>query len=92
MHAIARRIRKHRIEPGDASALREILRKWPDEPVPHELLGQLLLAQRKFPEAAVSLETASRLDPANPRLRLRLERARHPKPPRVPRRSLAIPR
>jgi hypothetical protein len=78
MHAIARRIWRGRIDRGDAGALREILRRWPDEPVPHELLGELLLEQRKFRKAAASLETALRLDPANPRLRARLESARNP--------------
>jgi MFS family permease len=92
MHEIARRIRKRRSEPDDVTALREIIRRWPDEPVPHELLGQLLLAQRKFSAAATSLQTASRLDPANPRLRARLERARNPNAPRSPRRPLATPR
>ena len=78
MHAIAFRIWKGRVGRRDAGALREIVRRSPYEPVPHELLGELLLGQEKFREAAASLEAALRLDPANPRLRARLETARNP--------------
>ena len=77
MRKIARRIWQHRTRPGDADALRKILRNWPYEPVPHELLGELLFEQRKFRAAAASLEAASRLDPANPRLQVQLNRARN---------------
>ena len=73
MHAIARRIRRHRIGPGDTRALRELLRKRPDDPVAHQLLGELLIEQRQFRAAAASLEAALRLDPANPELQARLE-------------------
>ncbi len=81
MHAIASRIWKGRVGRRDAGALREIIRRSPYEPVPHELLGELLLGQEKFREAAASLEAALRLDPANPRLRARLGSARRPELP-----------
>jgi hypothetical protein len=76
MHEIARRILKHRTKPADASVLRKIVRKWPDEPVPREMLGELFFEQQKFEAAVASLEAALRLDPANPRLQARLEEVR----------------
>jgi predicted Zn-dependent protease len=79
MHAIAHRIWKKRLGQGDALALWEILKERPDEPVAHQLLGELLLAQRKLPAARSSLETALRLDPANPYLRAQLAELPRPK-------------
>jgi tetratricopeptide (TPR) repeat protein len=72
MQAIARRIWRKRIAHGDALTLWEIVQERPNEPVAHQLLGELLLAQRKFPAAKSSLESALRLDPANPYLRSQL--------------------
>jgi predicted Zn-dependent protease len=79
MQAIAGRIGRKRIAHGDALTLWEIIQERPNEPVAHQLLGELLLAQRKFPAAKRSLESALRLDPANPYLRAQLANLLSPK-------------
>jgi TolA-binding protein len=43
---------------------RKLVEQFPDSPMGHFSLGKLLLEQRRYHEAAESLEAATRLDPA----------------------------
>ena len=54
---------------------REAIRLQPDYAAPHVLMGSILLAMGKFPEAARELETAVKLQPKDPLVRLQLAKA-----------------
>jgi Flp pilus assembly protein TadD len=54
---------------------REAIRLEPDYVAPHVLMGSTLLAMGRFPEAARELETAVKLQPKDPLVRLQLAKA-----------------
>jgi len=67
---------EQRGERGRALAqFREAIRLEPDYPAPHVLMGSILLAMGKIPEAVRELETAVKLQPKDPLVRLQLIKA-----------------
>ncbi len=54
---------------------REAIRLQPDYVAPHVLLGSTLITMGRFPEATRELETAVKLEPKDPLLRLQLAKA-----------------
>lgn len=77
LRALSRRVLGRRPAPDDERRLLDRIEQWPEEPLPWELLGRLQLQAERFGPAIVALETAHRLDPANPRPRELAEQARH---------------
>ncbi len=76
LRAISQRLYIERPRPADVVRLQQWIREWPDEPLPWELLGRVHLLAKHFEPAAVALERAFELDPANSRTRELAQQAR----------------